>query len=110
MAKLFTSLKESEKWFESKFGKGETFDATAKTVHLWGMPVMMFYINGLIDGQTLTTLLVEMQEGFEKNDENKDDPEWFLNYFPYYALEDVDERDTLLTSILSGLVGFILPN
>ncbi|WP_347177876.1 hypothetical protein [Sporosarcina thermotolerans] len=66
MAKLFTSLKEAEKWFESKFGKNETFDATAKTVHLWEMPVMMFYINGLMDGQLLTILLAEMQEGFDK--------------------------------------------
>ncbi|MCG7342988.1 spore germination protein [Sporosarcina sp. ACRSL] len=110
MAKLFTSLKDGEEWFQSKFGIGETFDATAKTVHLWGMPVLMFYINGLIDGQTLTTLLAEMQEGFEKHDEHKDDPDWFLNYFPYYALEDVDEKDKLLTMILSGLVGFVLPN
>ncbi|WP_435877197.1 spore germination protein [Sporosarcina highlanderae] len=110
MAKLFTSMKEAESWFQSKFGVNETFDATAKNINLWGMPSLMFYINGLIDGPTLTTLLVEMQEGFEKNDEDKDDPEWFLSYFPFYALEDVNERDTLLTSILSGLVGFVLPN
>ncbi|GEN84999.1 spore germination protein [Sporosarcina luteola] len=110
MAKLFTSLKDGEEWFQSKFGIDETFDATAKTVHLWGMPVLMYYINGLIDGQTLTTLLTEMQEGFEKNDGNKDDPEWFLNYFPYYALEDADDKDKFLTAILSGLVGFVLPN
>lgn len=110
MAKLFTSLEDGEEWFFSKFGKDETFDATAKTIHLWGMPVLMFYINGLIDGPTLTTLLVEMQEGFEKDDGNKDNPEWFLEYFPFYALEDVDEKDKFLTMILSGLVGFVLPN
>ncbi|HEX5564398.1 MAG TPA: spore germination protein [Sporosarcina sp.] len=110
MAKLFASLKDGEEWFHSKFGIDETFDATAKTINLWGMPVLMYYINGLIDGQTLTTLLVEMQEGFEKDDGHKDDPEWFLEYFPFYALEDVDDKEKFLTMILSGLVGFVLPN
>ena len=110
MAKLFTSLKDGEEWFHSKFGTNETFDATVKTVHLWGMPTLLFYINGLVDGMILTTLLTEMQEGVKPDEENRDDPEWFLTYFPYYALSDVDEKEKLLNNILSGQVGFMLPD
>ena len=110
MAKLFTSLKDGEEWFHSKFGTNETFDATVKTVHLWGMPALLFYINGLVDGMILTTLLTEMQEGVKPDEENRDDPEWFLTYFPYYALSDVDEKEKLLNNILSGQVGFVLPD
>lgn len=110
MAKLFTSLKDGEEWFQDKFGVNETFDATAKSVHLWGMPVLLMYINGLVDGGILTTLLTEMQEGMKPEEENRDDPEWFLTYFPYYALSDVDEKEKFLNSILAGQVGFILPD
>lgn len=110
MAKLFTSLKDGEDWFQRKFGTNETFDATSKKIHLWGMPVVLFYINGLIDGQVLTTLLTEMQETSDDEIEYRDDPSNFLTYFPYYALSEMDDREEFLTAILSGQVGFVLPD
>lgn len=110
MAKLFTSVKESEAWFQSKFGIGETFDATFKRVHLWGMPVGLIYINGLVDGQLLTTLLTEMQENYNQTDDYRNKPEEFLTYFPYHAMSEADEREKFLTDILSGQVGFVIPD
>lgn len=110
MSKLFTSMKDGEKWFQSKFGTNETFDATAKSVHLWGMPVVVLYINGLIDGLTLTTLLTEMQESCNDEPKYRDDPEAFLTYFPYHALADVDDKEKLLNNLLSGQVCFVLPD
>ena len=32
------------------FGKDETFDAAARSMHLWDMPALLLYINGLVDG------------------------------------------------------------
>ncbi len=61
MEKLFQSVNEGEEWFYTCFGKDKTFDATARSLHLWDMPVLLLYINGLIDGDTITTLLTEMQ-------------------------------------------------
>lgn len=110
MSNLFTSTKDAENWFRDQFGVNETFDATAKSVHLWGMPVLIFYINGLIDGAVLTTLLTEMQENFDEEEENRQDPDWFLTYFPYYALDEAENRESILTNVLSGLVAFILPD
>jgi stage V sporulation protein AF len=34
MEKLFKSMKEGEDWFYKCFGKGETFDAMARSIHL----------------------------------------------------------------------------
>ena len=36
MEKLFKSMKEGEEWFYKCFGKDETFDATARSIHLMG--------------------------------------------------------------------------
>ncbi len=61
MEKLFQSMEEGEKWFYSQFGKDKSFDATIRSLHLWDMPALLLYINGLIDGNTITMLLTEMQ-------------------------------------------------
>ena len=66
MKQLFQSLKDGEEWFYNRFGKDKTFDATARSVHLWDMPVLLLYINGLVDGLTLTTLLTDMQAKYGK--------------------------------------------
>ena len=50
MEKFFITMKEGEEWFYKCFGKDETFDATARTIHLWDMPALLLYINGLVDG------------------------------------------------------------
>ena len=66
MKKLFRSMNEGEEWFYARFGKDQTFDATARSLHLWDMPALLLYINGLIDGDTITTLLTEMQGNTER--------------------------------------------
>ena len=107
-------MKEGEEWFYDKFGKGETFDAEARTVHLWDMPALLLYINGLVDGVVLTGLLSQMQWNQVKEDGNeevqeKSNIERFLSYFPYHSVTIVEDVDELLTSILSGLTAFITP-
>ncbi|MCG3089986.1 spore germination protein [Sporosarcina cyprini] len=110
MSKLFESTKEGEQWFQELFGVEETYDATAKTVHLWGMKTLIFYINGLVDGSIITTLLTEMQQNYETGEAHREDPKGFLTYFPYHALTDAKDRDEFLTAILSGQVGFVMPD
>lgn len=107
MEKLFRSKEEGEEWFYSRFNKEETFDATARTVHLWDMPTLLLYINGLIDGNTLLTLLTEMQSGVETVEGS--DGDRFLTFFPYYAVTPVKDVDELLTAILSGQAAFVTP-
>ena len=115
MKKLFSSIKEGEAWFKEKFGDGETFDAEARTVHLWEMPSLILFINGLVDGDVLTKLLTEMQGNqLRKNEESDgdddEDDDKFLAFFPYHSVTAVEDKDELLTSLLSGIVGFITPS
>ncbi len=111
MEKLFQSVNEGEEWFYTCFGKDKTFDATARSLHLWDMPVLLLYINGLIDGDTITTLLTEMQGAKGKEDRDEEDGgERFLSFFPYHAVSTVEDRDELLTAILSGQAAFITPD
>ncbi|MHA6259595.1 spore germination protein [Sporosarcina sp. CAU 1771] len=107
MNKLFGSLKEGEAWFNNCFDTEKTFDATARVVHLWNMPTLLLYMNGLVDGNILTTLLTEMQAGTDMDEAS--DEERFLSFFPYQSVSPVKDIDELLTSILSGQSAFITP-
>ncbi|REB09862.1 spore germination protein [Sporosarcina sp. BI001-red] len=107
MNPLFTSKTEAEAWFVNKFGTGETYDAVTREIHLWEMPVLLLYINGLVDGQTITTLLTEMQDASRGSEASHHSGEKLLSYFPYHAVEQPKSRDEFLTSLLSGLAGFV---
>jgi stage V sporulation protein AF len=110
MEKLFQSMNEGEEWFYTCFGKDKTFDATVRSLHLWDMPALLLYINGLIDGDSITTLLTEMQGRNESAEELSDGGERFLSFFPYHAVSNVKDKDELLTAILSGQAAFITPD
>jgi stage V sporulation protein AF len=110
MEKLFKSMKEGEDWFYKCFGKGETFDAMARSIHLWDMPALLLYINGLVDGDGLLTLLTEMQGSNGWDESEEDDSDRFLSFFPYHSVTAVKDQDELLTSILSGQAAFITPS
>lgn len=107
MNPLFTSKTEAEAWFVDKFGTGETFDAVTRAIHLWEMPVLLLYINGLVDGQTITTLLTETQDAETGDEASHHSGEKLLTYFPYHAVEQPKSKEEFLTSILSGLAGFV---
>ncbi|AOV08104.1 spore germination protein [Sporosarcina ureilytica] len=110
MEKLFASMKEGEDWFNQCFGKGETYDAVARTIHLWDMPALLLYMNGLVDDHGLLTLLTRMQWNQLEDDEDVEESEKFLSYFPYQAVTEVKDRDELLTNILTGQPAFITQN
>lgn len=108
MEKLFKSMNEGEDWFYKTFGKGETFDAEVREIHLWDMPALIIYINGLVDEQGLLTLLTRMQwNQVEDNKIELGEGERFLSYFPYQSVTAVKDRESLLTSILSGIPAFV---
>lgn len=110
MKQLFHSMDEAEEWFYRRFGKDETFDATLRAVHLWDMPVLLLYINGLVDSATITTLLTEMQANTNRPEEEEGDgADRFLSFFPYHAVSDVKDANDLLTAILSGQAAFVTP-
>ncbi|MFS0576700.1 spore germination protein [Sporosarcina sp. 179-K 3D1 HS] len=107
MNKIFNSKTDAQTWFEGLFGKGESFDATARTVHLWDVESLILYINGLVDGDTITALLTQMQWGSEEMEKERDGARRFLSFFPYHAVTEVEDKRGLLDAVLSGQVAFI---
>lgn len=107
---LFTSIREGERWFIGQFGDGESFDATRRIIHLWDKEVLLLYMNGLVDGEVLTTLLTEMQyrNDLFKRDTAEATDQAMVDYFPYHALEIVENKDQLTKELLSGLAVFVL--
>ncbi|EGQ27508.1 stage V sporulation protein AF [Sporosarcina newyorkensis 2681] len=108
---LFKSIREGERWFINQFGEDETYDATRRLIHLWDKEILLLYMNGLVDGEVLTTLLTEMQyrnELFKDASSDEGTDRAMIDYFPYHALEVVEDEDTLAKVILSGLAVFVM--
>lgn len=105
MEKLFQSLEEGEHWFESTFQVERTFDAESKRIHLWNLPAVVLYMNGLVDDQGLLTLLTRMQ--WNEVEPNLTETEQFLSFFPFQSVTEVKDRNELLTTILTGQPAFI---
>lgn len=105
MEKLFHSLEEGEQWFASTFQVERTFDAESKRIHLWNLPALVVYMNGLVDDQGLLTLLTRMQ--WNEVEPNLTETEQFLSFFPFQSVTEVKDRNELLTTILTGQPAFI---
>lgn len=86
MEKLFESMEEGEAWFHECFGKDKTFDAEARVIHLWDTPALLLYINGLVDDQSLLSLLTRMQ--WNERSEALGESDRFLSYFPYQSVTE----------------------
>ncbi len=98
-------MEEGEAWFHKCFGKDKTFDAEARVIHLWDTPALLLYINGLVDDQSLLTLLTRMQ--WNEVAEGLGESERFLSYFPFQSVTEQQDRDEMLTTILTGQPAFV---
>lgn len=108
--RVFQDVEEAKKWLIGLFGENESFDVGMTDVHLWNMPVLCVYINGLIDGMTMTALLTDLQpREVPPYERAESEVKQFLSYFPYHAVSSTDEREEWLFAILSGQVGFVTP-
>ncbi|GGA25324.1 spore germination protein [Psychrobacillus lasiicapitis] len=105
---LFSSMSEAESYLKEKFGVNESYDFGTLHTHLYEFPVLLVYINGLVDGMVLTELLtnaqIEIQEG------TVDENNIIEHYFPYYSITQYDSKEKWLVALLSGQVTFILKN
>lgn len=105
---LFSNMSEAEAYLKEKFGVNESYDFGTLHTHLYEFPVLLVYINGLVDGMVLTELLTNAQAEIieEIDDENK----IMEHYFPYYSITQYDSKEKWLVALLSGQVTFILNN
>lgn len=78
-------------------------------MHIWTMPCLMLYMNGLVDAATLTQLLTLTQPSVNQVRKNQeiDEVEAMKTCFPYHSVTLYDSRDTWLTQVLSGQLGIV---
>ncbi|TQR21099.1 spore germination protein [Psychrobacillus vulpis] len=101
-------MSEAEEFLKEKFGVNESFDFGTMHTHLYEFPVLLVYINGLVDGLVLTELLTNVQENEWETD--VDENRVMEHYFPYYSITQYDSKEKWLVALLSGQVTFILEN
>lgn len=101
-------MTEAEAYLKEHFGENESYDFGLLHTHLFKFPVLLVYINGLIDGPTLTDLMT----GTLKNppEEDVSQNEIMNHYFPYYSITQYDSKEKWISALLSGQVTFILEN
>ena len=105
---LFPSMAVAEDFLKEKFGVNESFDVGIMHTHLYEFPVLLVYINGLVDGTVLTQLLTNMQQN--KWHDELDENLVMEHYFPYHSITQYDSTEKWLVALLSGQVTFILTN
>lgn len=105
---LFPNMSAAEDFLKEKFGVNESFDFGTMHTHLYDFPVLLVYINGLVDGQVLTDLLTQVQR--DKWDIELDENTIMEHYFPYYSITAYDSTEKWLVALMSGQVTFILKN
>ncbi|MEK4485333.1 spore germination protein [Psychrobacillus sp. FSL H8-0484] len=101
-------MTEAEEFLKEKFGVNESYDFGTLHTHLYEFPVLLVYINGLVDGLVLTELLTDTQRRFTEKE--IDENEIMEHYFPYYSITQYDSKEKWLIALLSGQVTFILNN
>ncbi|MEK4228905.1 spore germination protein [Solibacillus sp. FSL H8-0538] len=102
---LFSSVEEAEQFLSSKFGNGDSFDVCIKRIFIRNMDTLIVYISGLVNGDSITEILSDLQ--FVAEEEIEDDKEYFHEHFNYYGTDEAPTIDEFLLGILSGRVGFV---
>lgn len=102
---LFTTLEQAEAYLREVLGEGESFDVCIKPIFVRNMEVLSVYISGLVDSETLTILLAELQ--FEERESIEDEPAYFDAHFNYHGKEPVETIEDFLLGVLSGRIGFV---
>ena len=104
--KLFTSLEEGQNFCDEQFGKGVSFDLVVQQVFVKGLPVLFAYISGMVNSNTIVTLLANLQNN-NKEDQIDDEEEYFYAHFNFQGITPLESKDRFLLSILSGQVAIV---
>lgn len=59
---LFASDKEGERYLKQEFGDGESFDVVFKPIFIRQLPVLICYISGLVQNESITVMLANLQK------------------------------------------------
>ncbi|MEG0471523.1 MAG: spore germination protein [Solibacillus sp.] len=105
---LFATLELAKAYFEKTFDSENTFDVCIKVITVKNMPTLTVYVSGLVNSDTLTELLANLQ--WEEEEEIEDEVAYFHSHFNYHGNEESTSIDDFLLGVLSGRIGFITLN
>lgn len=101
----FQTVGEAQQFFDEKFGNGASFDVCIKRIYIKNMEALIVYISGLVNGQTISEVLINLQHEEEK--EIEDDPSYFHSHFNFYGVDQAKSVDDFILGVLSGRVGLV---
>lgn len=104
---IFASIDEAKNFLYSNFGKDESFDVCIKDIYVKELPVLLVYISGLVDANTLTIQLAPLFLEDEKATHLEDEKAYFDAKFNFYGKSEPKDRNEFMIGVLSGVVGII---
>lgn len=109
--KMFsTSLTENEEVLKKRLGIGKSFDVGVRKLTLFQCDIAIYFVNGLVDDQSVTQILRELMSiSAEANSRRTDHvKEVIKNYFAHVQVEEVESMDECITQVLSGLIFVVI--
>lgn len=78
-------------------------------MHIWSMPTLLIYMNGLIDSSMLTQLLTLTQPTANqlRRKHELNEFEAMNTCFPYHSVTIYDSKDAWISAVLSGQLGIV---
>lgn len=107
---LFTSKEIAKGFFQSRFDIENNFDVCINEITIDGLPTLVVFISGLVNGGVLAEMLANIQTHSYDRDKVDDENEFFEIHFNYHTKEPATSLDDFILNILSGRVGFITLN
>nr|WP_106784589.1 spore germination protein [Lysinibacillus timonensis] len=110
---IFTSIDNAKEYIESQFGKDGSFDVCIKEVYVRSLPVLLVYVSGLVDSNTLTIQLTpllferEYDQKIELNDHVDDEDAYFDEHFNFFGKSEPTDKESFLLGVLGGTVGIV---
>ncbi len=106
--RLFKSLEDGQKYCESLFST-DSFDFIMQRVFVHELPVLLVYMSGLVNNDSLSHLLAHLQKHeSEKDIENvEEEAAYFHANFNFQSVSPSEKKEDFLLGVMSGQVGII---
>jgi len=103
-------IKRVEKYMREQVGVGESFDADFREVIVLDHKIHLYFVNGLCDSAIMVELLKVLVQINDQDFDPKDTVSIVRNRLIHQQLEETDDLNQAITSMLSGLVIIFIEN
>lgn len=107
MKPLFHSMETAQTRLKAEFGDPGSFDVVIQQVYVKQLPTLIAYVSGLVQNESITIMLANLQHSNTPLTSTTNDPHYFTSRFNYHGLTPIENYDEALLAILSGRVVFV---